>query len=244
MIFKFKQNKIILDCFTQEDYVINYAPIDYAIKHTPIWWKELLPTVLNDDGFSPMATVKKCIGISDYFKYSIVMPLWSDLSIRIAENKSYQWHFSDGTTNAIVHDIANQATNFLNGYGHIKIISPWLFKTKENIKWIWTHPTYSFKDSSDITSLPAIIDYKYQTGTNINIMLNLSNLKNILIPHGEPLVYMIPMSEKKVEIVNHLVSEKEYKSIQSINTSISFIDKYAKIKNKTQKFSKCPFHKS
>jgi hypothetical protein len=242
MLFKFSKKKIVLDCFTKEEHVINYAPIDYAIKHMPDWWKNLPPTVLNDDGFSPRATTKKCIGISDYYKYSIVLPLWSDLSIRIAENKSYEWHFSDGETNAIVHDMANQATGFLSSYGHMKIVSPWAFKTKEDIKWVWTHPTYSFKDSSDITSLPAIIDYKYQTGTNINIMLNLNSPKTILIPHGQPLAHMVPMSDRKVEIVRHLVSEKEFRSIQSINRNITFIDKYQSIKQKTEKFSRCPFH--
>jgi hypothetical protein len=244
MIFKFKQNKIILDCFTKEESILKTAPIDYAIKHIPDWWKQLSSSVISEDGFSPMPTAKKCVGIVDYYKHSIAIPLWSDLAIKIGEQNSYQWHFADNTTHAIVHDLKSQATGFLPNCGHMKIISPWLFQTKEELKWVWSHPNYSFKDNNDITSLPAIIDFKYQNGTNINIMLNLQEQKTILLNHGQVMAHITPMTDKKIEIVRHLVSEQEFNRLSGLNRNVTFLDKYKTIKQKTKKFSKCPFHKS
>jgi hypothetical protein len=52
------------------------------------------------------------------------------------------------------------------------------------------------------------------------------------------------MTDKKIEIVRHLVSEQEFNRLSGLNRNVTFLDKYQTIKQKTKQFSKCPFHKN
>ena len=52
----------------------------------------------------------------------------------------------------------------------------------------------------------------------------------------KPLVHLIPLTEKKVVVKNHIVSNQEYRQIQNKYKKVFFTNNYKKIK-------KCPFHK-
>ena len=238
ILFKFPKKKIVLDCFTSKPYVIEHAPINYAIKNIPDWWKDLPASYR--DGHQPRLTMKSCVGMVDYYVKSIAIPLWCDLSISVDADKVYSWHFSDDITTAQIHPINTQATNFLNDYGHMKILTPWLFKSEKNVDWVWSHPSYNYSNSNNVVSLPGISNFYYQHNTNINMMVHLDQEKSFLMPYGEPLALLTPMSDRKVEIVRHLVSEQEYFSIYQRASAITFVDKYkSMLKNK---FGSCPYH--
>jgi hypothetical protein len=237
MLFKFPKKKIVLDCFTTDTSVIEYAPIHYAIKHIPEWWKNLParpPTVEH-------RTARQCAGIIDYYKKSIAIPLWSDCCIEFLENGMYRWYFADGKSHLDTHNVS-QRTGFLDEYLHLKFMSPWNFKSEKGINWVWSHPTYNYAHSNDIVCLPGIAEYHYQSGTNINMMLPYEKSKKFFIPQGQPLALLTPMSDRKVEIVRHLVTEAEIKKLRDRVSSITFVDKYkASIKRKEQ-FLDCPYH--
>jgi hypothetical protein len=236
MIFLFPKKKIVLDCFTSKPYVMEHAPINYAIKNIPDWWRNLPASYR--DGHNPVLTMKSCAGMIDYYTKSISIPLWSDLSISVDANKNYTWQFSDEATSAIVHP-KNQFVGFLNTYGHIKIDSPWLLKSEKNLNWVWSHPTYNYSNSNNIVSLPGITNFYHQHTTNINMLINLDQEKNFLLPYGEPLVVLTPMSDRKVKIVRHLVSENEYFNLYKKTSSITFVNKYKSIVD--NKFGSCPY---
>ena len=63
------QKNIVLDCFTAEEYILKTAPIDFAVKHTPEWWKNLPISYV--DNFVDRGTTKKCNGIIDYYKHDL-----------------------------------------------------------------------------------------------------------------------------------------------------------------------------
>jgi len=241
MIFKFPKKKLVLDCFTHHEYIAKTAPILPAIKVIPDWWRGL-PSSFYEESFHPFPTMKNCVGMIEYYKKSIVIPMWSELAVSIEPNGMYRWQFSDGTTEAKPHDITKQATGFLNDYAHLKISSPWLLRTKEDISWVWSHPTYSYPKSHNIVSLPAIVKYNTQFSTNINILISRKEQGIITIPQGQPMVFMTPMSDKKVEIVRHVISKEEWDTKNAISNSISFIDKYRVGIKKAEQFSDCPFH--
>jgi hypothetical protein len=242
MIFKFSQKKIVLDCFTANPDVIEFAPVNFAIKHIPEWWKDLPGSFINNDGFTSSGTMKYCAGMVDYYKKSITIPMWSEFAVKIYENKNFSWQFADCKSSALSHNLEQQAKNFLNGFGHLKIISPWTFKTKDNLNWIWSHPVYNYDTSSDITYLPGITNFKYQCSTNLNVMISLDKEKTIVIPHGQPMVFMTPMTDKKIEIVRHLVSDKEFIAMQNRN-GIVFVNRLKTIIEKKEQFSNCPYTK-
>ena len=59
-------------------------------------------------------------------------------------------------------------------------MSPWLFSCKEDINWVWSHPAYNYQDSNYVVSLPAIVSYRQQSETNINILISNEKTQNIL----------------------------------------------------------------
>jgi hypothetical protein len=243
MIFKFIEKKIAIDCFTYDELVLQTAPVSHAIKHIPDWWKNLPNHYYSNQDFFPTATVRSCSGIVDYYKKSLAIPLWSDLSIKV-DGGSYGWAFSDLKTVANIHDIQKQATGLLPDHGHIKIQSPWFFKAKEDISWVWSQPIYSFEEANvDIKVLPAIVNFKQQQSTDINLLIPLNQQKTYTVNHGQVLCHLTPMTDKNVIIERHLISKESFMQMAELNTSITFLNKLANVVAKKEKFADCPYKK-
>ena len=243
MIFLFKPKKIHLDCFTNRYDVFHYFPIVSSQKTFPDWWK-ILPKSYD----STSSTMKSCVGFIDYFKYSIGLQLWSDLLINLEKNPmpQYDWEFSDGKS-----EITTHPTQQFEGYvdpienQHIKLDSPWSFSCKEDLMWTTVGNIWNKEMVNKITFLNGILNFKYQSTTNINALCKYpkpGERETIYLPCGTNLLNFFPMSERPVEIHNHLVSSEEYQLFKEKNTKISFFNKYKKIKNIVeQNESKCPF---
>ena len=243
MLFKFPQREIVLDCFISDELILQTAPVANAIKHVPDWWKKLPTSYLDGKNFFPQSTMKNCIGMLEYYTNSIALPLWTDLAVKINADKSYQWQFSDGRSKAVVHD-SKQYEGFLKGMGHLKIESPWVFKTKQAIKWVWSQPTYSFTDDlSNIKILPGVLNFANQSDTNINMFMPLDIERTYLLPQGQILVHLTPMVDARVKVVRHLISDQELKKVIDFQRPITFINKYKNVIKQKQKFLNCPYHK-
>jgi hypothetical protein len=236
MLFLFPKKKITVNCFTSQAYVMEYSPIHFAIKHMPEWWKDL-PKSYEDELAKNM---RKCSGMIEYYKKSITIPMWSDILIKTNYDKSYQWQYSDLQSQATIHG-RSQIAGFLNDYGHLKLVSPWMIASEKNIDWVWSHPTYSYPFSSDIACLPGITNFYYQHKCNINIMIFTGQQKKILIKQGQPVALLTPMSDRRIEIVRHLVDEKEIEKMSSRSIDISFANKYKNIIKRKNQFNDCPF---
>jgi hypothetical protein len=91
MLFLFPKKKIVLDCFTYSESVLQTAPITNAMKHIPSWWKKL-PSAHFEETFFPTPTMKGCVGMVDYYANSVALPLWSEIIINVDSNKNYHLH--------------------------------------------------------------------------------------------------------------------------------------------------------
>jgi hypothetical protein len=241
MIFLFPKKSIVLDCFTFDELALQTAPIAQAAKHLPEWWRKLPNTYLAANGFSVYPTMKTCVGMTDYYANSVAFPLWSALAIKV-EKESYSWQFSDQITEVLPHDMRNQATGLLPNHGHIKITSIWKLKTKENINWIWSQPTYSFDESlSELKVLPGVFNFGLQRSTNINIVFPTDRERLYNVPHGQVLAHLTPMTDKKIKIKRHLISKQEFDLMW--RQKITFTNTYRHIIKSKKKFSDCPYHK-
>jgi hypothetical protein len=241
MFFFFRPKKLHIDCFTNRYDVYNIFPIDYSYKFFPEWWKNLPKTVEKPDG-TPSATMKGCVGLTSFFKNGITIPLWTDMLIQKKPEYGYDIFVSDKSI-AAAHGI-HQMEGFINpnDYGHVKLKSPWFFKCKENIEWVWTQHTWNFTNLNDIMILPGVVEYKYQHGTNINFIINLNIKKNILLESGQPLVNLIPMSDRKIKLHVHHADPVEFDKLGSVASTISFTNKYVKYKHiMKEREKKCPF---
>ena len=240
-MFQFSRKKIVLDCFTESIDAAKYAPVDLATKYIPEWWKKLPKE--NNENFFPTPTMKTCAGFIDYYRNSVVIPLWSELHILINSDKTYKWQFSDGKSIAVAHP-TQQMDGMLNSskLAHLKLISPWLFKTKQDIGWVWSYPSYSYDKPEQIIVMSGIVNYTKQQGTDINILIN-TNENIIKLPFGQPLVHITPLTEHRIIVRRHVVDEKEYKKLDS-KYQPTFINKYKNTLHAKTKFNKCPYKTS
>lgn len=235
-----------MDVFTFRTGVYKLYPVDYSTKFFPEWWKKLPKEYMDKNNNNRLSsTMKRCEGFIDYYKNSISIPLWSDLALNIrSEFNTVNWDFSDMITSATTHPWYQMEGLMRDQqFSHIKINSVWNLKTKEDIYWTWSQPMWNFDDPFTIIVPPAVINFKYQHSTNINIFIKTSIDKFMILPVGMPMANLTPITEKEVVLHRHLISEKEYHEMDDISYANSFTHKYRNAKKILQeKESKCPFH--
>jgi len=255
-----KKTDVVLDCFTYSHNAYEYAKIDYGNKYFPEWWKET-PKVLPE-----AVTIKNCTAFMDFHTKGIVIPSWCELKIHIYEYKndegfSFKWNSSDGDFDTKSSHSNIQWDNFSldNGF-NMKFTSPWRMKTKEEIYFSWTQPTWHLRECmQNFSIIPGVMNFKYQHSSNINyIVIQDNEAKDISIPVRTPLVMMHPMTEKNVIIKNHLIDRKEFDegfdfSLKKLflemspNDMLGFSRKKKKLIDEMDEINndkkKCPFHR-
>jgi hypothetical protein len=221
-IFFFKKQKMVLDCFTYLPYVYDFAKIDYAVKFIPEWWKQT-PRLVEGKN---KPTIKSCPGFVDFYKKGIAIPSWFELEITVFEKDNKNFYSWESSNKDVHTDNSHEVCQFdkfagINGQ-NLKITSPWAFKTKENISFVWSQPTWNLRNLlCNFTLLPANIEFKYQHGTHINyLILNNETEKTFNIPALTPLAMLHGLTEKEIKIKNHLVDENTWKRFFGIENLI------------------------
>lgn len=239
-MFFFKPKTIVVDCLTADHHVYEHARIDHAKKFIPKWWRDIpLP---DKSQFAPKKNMRFCSGFIDYYMNGFIIPLWSDLSMEVGAlgTREYKWYFSDEKSTSDYHEPYQWGSFFSpEEFMHMKLQSPWRMKSKRSLKFHWSEPTWNMLND-DFRVLPANLDFKYQTTTNVNFVLPRKAEPYVkLLPFMTPLVHLAPMTEHNVKIKHHLVSREEIAKLDS--PRFKFTSKY--YFNKTLKDKKrCPFH--
>ncbi len=243
-----RKSKIHLDCFTDRFDVLQYSPIQYGNKHFPEWWKKTPPseTMVIPNGItSEFSTIKRCSGIIDFYKNSIAMPLWSDVKINIGTNKEegVQWLFSDPESKFVEHH-QSQWRTFIDPaiYAPLKFASPWLFNTKEDLNFLYVGNPYANDNFMDYNIPSAVLNFKYQFGTDINIIFKYGSVKRTIDFKVNDIMYnLFPLTESEVIIHNHYDVDK-YSKLSAVGGTLrTFIQKYRKNK-KILSQKECPYH--
>jgi len=246
MLFFFKPTVVHVDCFTSRQYVHDLYPIDYSHKFYPDWWKALPKSYDSPGSLAPVPTMKTCAGFTSFFKHGFMIPLWSDLMVGLNGDGTFGWQYSDGVSGAMTHG-HQQMDGYLDQQRHIhlKLHSPWLIRCKEDIDWSWVPNTWAFQNPSQVIVPPAVVNYKYNYNADINTFLNFENTNGkILIKNGTPMVNVIPLTERKLKIHLHKVSNEEFFNLRESLIPTSFINKYGvqkKLMDKIESEKKCPF---
>lgn len=240
MLFKFLKKPIVLDCFTASEQVASVAPIKHAYKTYPDWWNNLYAGPQDVNHLH--GNMRNCMGMTDYFKKSIHIPMWSDLHIEVQEDKRYSWKFADGWSQTEVHP-KEQYGDFLNPQksAHMKITSPWLFDCKDNIDWVWSQPIYNYPETHGIVLLPGIVNYKKINATNVNFIIDVEKPKSIFIPVTQPIISLTPMSDRKIVINRHVISAEEFSNMYLKYSSVSFNNNVRKIHKYKELNKGCPY---
>ena len=235
MFFFCKPKTIVLDAFTCDRGAILVPPAP-ANKFRPRWWRELDPLVdqKSSNGVDyKQGTLRKCQGFKDYYSSSnIVLPFWTSV---IFESGANDYRYVDSREEGIQNIVFQEEMfrgNYLNNYTHFKMISPWLFKENSGIDFLFSQAFYNFTDPAEFLIPPGTVNYKHQHSTHIHFFSKKrgdDGMNRIELSTGQPLIHITPMTEKRVIVKPHLVSEDEYKNLKT--PSLFFNNIYKRMRN-------------
>jgi hypothetical protein len=252
MIFLFKKKKIVVDCFTPFKSVYEGYPIQNSMNFFPkeiskikSFYTEKHPQTNID---MQMPTIKRCVGIIDYYKTGFIIPMWTDFigQPRTAAEGSTSIGLITSPFSFAPHPHWQyKDTGMFDTHFHIKLDSPWNIKENSGVRFTWNPCTWNLHShSKNFIVPPAVISFDVQCGTHINMFIDKTSDKFTLYA-GTPMVHLVPLSDQEVDIKCHLVDVEEYLTY-GIPQEFSRIlpNRYARyktiVKNKQNKKG-CPF---
>jgi hypothetical protein len=229
----FKKSVLNIDCFTNNPSIFEFSPITLANKNFPSWWKKTEKSFnyenVNSGIVHDVPTIKTCDGLLNLYSEGIMIPLWSDLIVETNSSGEWRYQYSSDENGPLVsHDKMQLGNNFGNAI-HIKIISPWMIQEKTGVKFLFTGAVWNYKDQMfDLNIVPGCMEFAKQHSTHINFFVPKRNSR-LELSGKQPLVHLIPLTEKKIVVHNHLISDEEFsKKLLKYSYMSSFTGRYKK----------------
>jgi len=234
------KKKLVVDTFTANTTAYELFPIDYAIKFVPEWWKNA-PKEYEVKNLHPASTIKRCPAIINQYKHGLILPLWSDFAIATRGGTNWEVQFSDPQANIEPHD-SRQWDMYADPkeFKHLKLMSPWAMKTKEDVSWTYSKPMWSFPAGDNLVIASGIVEFKTQSSTHINMLMPLAERDPYILQAGQPMAQIIPLTDKDIELRTHLISLDEFKAKYTNRFSYAFTKGHIRTNN-IKKQKKCPF---
>lgn len=163
----------------------------------------------------------QCPGIFQMFKEGYIVRAWFDFVITTNKNRDgFDWRIpSDTLLNFAEADVITSHPTQVNQFipkrekqidNIVKIMTPYHVIAPKGVKLLFMPLPYN--DHFDFESSVGILDP--QDSTEINIQLHwFKDNDEILVKAGTPLMYMLPLTEKKLEMVCRDATKKEKKFI-------------------------------
>jgi hypothetical protein len=249
MNFFFKTEKIVLDCFTDNLHVYETARINHGTKFFPEWWKNL---PANHDTWSmpESQNMKACAGFRDLFLKSLILPVWSETEIEVKPDCSFSWRSANQMRVSGHESFQYEGLFSGQNLAQIKILSPWMLKSKQNLQIMILEPFWNNQRLNNFRVIPGIINTKYIPQCNVNGFVQpLSNESKLI--HFEPLTplaYLVPLTEKNIELKFHLMEENRlnqkfryFHYLRDFNHFRKRIKASEKVEQLNKTESKCPF---
>ena len=234
-----KPSTIIVDAFTFNPALHKHFPVLPASQAMPNWYKKMHNsfTVDNGNGIKYQAgTLKRCDGLISLYKRGLCVPMWADLILETKDTGEYKYQFSADEVFPIVDHPRQQFDGNFENMIHVKMLSPWLLKEKSGVDFLFAPATWNLGDRLlDLNVPPGIVNYKDQHSTHVNMLLPRRN-KRIELFSEDIITHIIPLSDKRLKIKNHLISREEWDNIHlSYSYHSSFTGRHKKNLKRTMK---------
>ena len=215
MKFWNRRNKI--EFFHNEPSIIDNFPIIESKDLKLNWVKKAKQDFKNvkpesKPGFMHLT---RCPGIFELFKYGYIIPLHKDIIIKskgkifeYAVNKTQDSNFfltpqpSSTESNINLIPTPPWAADFV-----IKINTGWSIIAPKGVKFLMLPIAYP--DTFNFTPAIGILDPALGTQLNFQMFWNGKDEEEIVIPAGTPLGHLIPLSEKKYQMVQRIMNERD-----------------------------------
>lgn len=255
-MFFFKNKTVTLDAFTYDEVIKDTAPILPAIRFFPQWMKDL-PAEFTEEMVIPESkeihhipalNIKSCQGVVDYYKQGFIAPLWTDVSMVVYPDGRYSYTSAEAPFEAPNHP-RSQWSGYDN-YTHFKIILPWYLEEKTGVKFLIQRPFYTSNSDPVLINkmVPAggVVDFKNQNTLHMHTFFEKPPFRyEFIMKIGTPIVHIIPLSDKNVNIKLHVISEQEWIKKNTKTTGAKTFTnmslKKRSIMNALKDESKCPY---
>jgi hypothetical protein len=210
-----KRKKIVVDCFTSNPAILEYFPITHAVKNYPDWWKRMeasFPHTSTSGIEHPAPTIKRCDGMLSLYSKGFHLKMWSDLILETSAQGEFRYQYSSDENHPIVSHSKRQIGSAFGAHVHLKILSPWMIEEKTGVDFLFTGSSWNYPDKLfDWNIIPGCINFKNQSSTHINLFMPAKQAR-LELTAGEPIVHIIPVSEKEVDLRCHELTDKEYRT--------------------------------
>jgi hypothetical protein len=247
-MFLFKRKKVELITYTDNQDLMEMFPLTPAKLMLPEYYKTLEPRISNGPNSIQslmQPTLRSCYGANTFNRLGFILPLWCDYVFTI-KNGNLGLASAAYGNDALNHE-HSQYAGAINDHAILKLISPWQFYCKKDIKWLQMQNYYGINGSSWHTP-PGIVDFKNQSATHVFLALNnhqASETGEVHLKAGTPIVKYIPLTDDEIVIRREVVDNMEKVTKKSFNYFFySGMLKMTKAKQETsERFGgKCPFH--
>ena len=162
----------------------------------------------------------RCPGIFDLFKYGYIIPLHKDMIIK---NKGGDYEYAFNKSENDSFSLGRQ-TSSSESLDQLLPIPPWAADRvfKINTGWHIIAPRgvkfltipIAYPDTFNFTSTMGILDPAKSTQLNFIIYLNETDEENTVILAGTPLGHLIPISEKKYQMIQRNMNQQDKRWIE------------------------------
>lgn len=218
-MFWFCKPKVLdIHFFTVREDVFNNAKPKKASEFVPEWFKNLPKPSFSENLNDPLLlrkTIKTCPAFLTLYASGFMFRLWSDLNVEIYGD-SYRYQFIDGKSLINSHPPKQiDGCEFATTHTQIKLTNPWLMKTDEKINMLFMAPTWNDFGSGEIVVAPGSY-YSYADPIEANINLFIKKHEHRVVHQlffGQPLVHVVPITDRPIKLHYHLVSEDELEKL-------------------------------
>lgn len=178
-------------------------------------------------------TLRSCPGFIEMFKDSIVIPLWTDISITYKGNRLIKVEIpgiNPGTEGMYIeqHHPDQWGDGFKNSM-HLKIINNWYIKCDEMTPFMMHDPTWHKENVDQWTVLPGVLEFQAQHAAHINMLLPfVEEETTVNFEAGTAIAYLTPMIDTSPVIKTKWLPFEEFISLKQ--HVFTFNNLYAKAK--------------
>lgn len=224
-----KEEKPKITFWTTVNGLEKVVPVVPAKKYIPEWFKKIPPGIPAQGGSLEIhSTVKRCPGFIDFVSKGYVVPLWTDLYVRVSKDGSVDWEIPTGHFNFEFHS-HEQFLKYLPEDANpdikaiMKPICPWHAKTSPGYNLLQFPMFYEFNDI--FTVLPGV--YESDRYYEINQQLCFLKEGEHLLKRGTPLALYVPYKREEFDF-EVKVEDEELKNARDelgINISTMFYNR-------------------
>ena len=228
LLFFWKKKKVVLDCFTPYAIYATDNPPAKPSSFIPDWWRRLPSSI---DMSSPsgvtiqMPTMRNCTGFMDLHRYGVMIPLWCDINVKIANGK-FAWHSAsqfDNHSHVATHPEWHYGGHYKE-LVHFKFVPPWRFREKTGVRFGLAGYPWVFADKfPNIHVLNGVAEFRSQPTAQFNCFaVKRESEYQYNFEAGTPLLHLLPLTTLDVVPRVHVVSESEFDSMDKGRSKYKF----------------------